>query len=214
MRSQIAVNTPFSTLPFTWTKYDTLSSKEKSNTTPSFVFNFDNNAYKSPKSPYSVIRIGQDGWINKQEIKLGDVYGIHVTNIHARTNAAITLNEKIEDSYFGNIYASDGVDKVITTKSCRTHQTYGADMRNVVFENIFYNSKENKNSIAFDFDENTKKHTFENVFIRNAFVGNAKTAINMKHGGSLFVNGLHGDSVIDKIVCNGGGKIYVDGTEL
>lgn len=196
------------------TVYDTISSKEKSNTNPCFVFNFDNNAYKSPKSPYSVIRIGQEGWVNKQPIKLGDVYGIHVTNIHARTNAAITLNEKIEDSYFGNIYASDGVDKVVTTKSCRTHQTYGVDMRNVVFENVFYNCKENEGSIAFDFDENTKKHTLENVFIRNAFVGNAANAIVMKHNGTLNVDGLYGSSVKEKIIIAEGGTVLLGGEKV
>ena len=196
------------------TVYDTLSSKEQSNTAPSFVFNFDNNAYKSPKSPYSVIRIGQEGWISREACKLGDVYGIHVTNIHARTNAAITINEKLCDSYFGNIYAYDGVDKVVTTKSCRTHQTYGADMRNVVFENIFYNVSSNANSIAFDFDENTKEHTFENVFIRSAFVGNSVCAIDMKHGGSLIVNGLYGNDVKRKIKCSDKGKVILDGEEM
>ena len=196
------------------TVYDTLSSKEQNNTAPSFVFNFDNNSYKSPKSPYSVIRIGQEGWINKQQVRMGDVYGIHVTNIHARINAAITLNEKIEDSYFGNIYASDGVDKVITTKSCRTHQTYGADMRNVVFENIYYNCKENPNSIAFDFDENVKRHTLENVFIKNAFVGNAAKVIDMKHDGVLVVNGLYGDSVKEKILVSDNSAVVLDGEKI
>ena len=196
------------------TVYDTLSSKEQSNTAPSFVFNFDNNAYKSPKSPYSVIRIGQDGWISKQACKMGDVYGIHVTNVHARTNAAITLNEKIADSYFGNIYAADGVDKVITTKSCRTHQTYGADMRNVVFENIFYNCKENSNSVAFDFDENVNTHTFENVFIRNAFIGDAGQAIIMEHGGTLTVNGLYGSSAKEKISVAECGAVFLDGEKI
>ena len=196
------------------TVHDTLSSKEKNNTAPSFVFNFDNNAYKSPKSPYSVIRIGQEGWINKQQIRMGDVYGIHVTNIHARTNAAVTLNEKICDSYFGNIYADDAVDRVITTKSCRTHQTYGADMRNVIFENIFYSCKENKNSVAFDFDENSKEHTLENVFIRNAFIGNANVAIDMKHRGTLTVNGLYGESARNKIFHTEYGKVVLDGEEM
>ena len=145
---------------------------------------------------------------------MGDVYGIHVTNIHARTNAAITLNEKICDSYFGNIYASDGVDRVITTKSCRTHQTYGADMRNVIFENIFYDCKENDNSVAFDFDENIGAHTLENVFIRNAFIGNANVAIDMKHRGTLTVNGLYGESVRNKIPHTECGKIFLDGEEI
>lgn len=145
---------------------------------------------------------------------MGDVRAIHVTNVHARTNAAILLNEKIEDSYFGNIYASDGVDRVITTKSCRTHQTYGADMRNVVFENIFYNCKDNKNSTVFDLDINTREHTFENVFARNIFAGNAVCAVDMKHRGTLVVDGLHGENMQEKIRVAEGGSVILDGVKI
>jgi hypothetical protein len=193
------------------TVYDAISSKEMNNDNPSFVFGFDNNAYNSPKSPYALMRIGQEGWINKKQCEMGDVYGIHVTNIHARTNAAVVINEKIEDSYFGNVYASDGVDRVVTTKSCRTHQTYGADMHNVVFENIFYNCKENENSIAFDFDVNGKEHTFNNVFIRNAFIGNARVAVDMKHKGVLNISGLYTDRSENTINVTEGAKVILDG---
>ena len=196
------------------TLYDAISSEEINNEHPNYVFNFDNNAYKSPKCPYAVMRIGQDGWINKQACRMGDVRAIHVTNVHARTNAAILLNEKIEDSYFGNIYASDGVDRVITTKSCRTHQTYGADMRNVVFENIFYNCKDNKNSTVFDLDINTREHTFENVFARNIFAGNAVCAVDMKHRGTLVVDGLHGENMQEKIRVAEGGSVILDGVKI
>ncbi len=193
------------------TVYDAISSKEINNDNPNFVFNFDNNAYRSPKSPYALMRIGQEGWIHKKQCEMGDVYGIHVHNIHARTNTAIILNEKIEDSYFGNIYASEGVDKIISTKSCRTHQTYGADMRNVVFENIFYNCKNNENSVAFDFDINGKEHSFENVFIKNAFLGNVKCAVDMKHKGTLNISGLYGENVNDKIKITSDALIILDG---
>lgn len=196
------------------TVYDTISSEEKNNSNPSFIFNFDNSSRKSPKSPYALMRIGQHGYIHNERCKLGDVYGIHVNNIHARINAAIMLNEKIEDSYFGNIYASDGVDRVVTTKSCRTHQTYGADMRNVVFENIFYNCKDNENSVAFDFDINSEEHTLENVFIKNAFIGNANVAVDMKHKGTLIINGLYGDNVKEKINVSGDGIVILDGEKI
>lgn len=193
------------------TVYDAISSKEMNNGNPSFVFNFDNNAYNSPKSPYAVMRIGQEGWINKKQCEMGDVYGIHVTNIHARTNAAVMINEKIEDSYFGNIYASNAVDRIVTTKSCRNHQSYGADMRNVVFENVFYNCKDNENSVAFDFDLNGKDHVFENVFIKNAFLSNAKCAVDMKHGGTLNISGIYGNDIKDKISLREGSAVIIDG---
>ena len=170
------------------TLYDAISSKEQSNESPSFVFGFDNNAYKSPKSPYSVIRIGQVGWISKRACEMGDMHSIHVNNIHSRTNCAVLLNEKLENSYFGNIYADAGVDRVVSTKSCRAHQTYGADMRNVVFENIFYKGA----GTAFDLDVNGVERTLENVYIRNAFVGDAEHAVDMKHGGALVIDGLYG----------------------
>lgn len=196
------------------TLYDAISSREMHNENPSFVFGFDNSKRNSPKSPYAVMRIGQDGWINKQECRMGDVRAIHVTNIHARTNAAILLNEKIEDSYFGNIYASDGVDRVITTKSCRTHQTYGADMRNVVFENIFYNCKENPDSTVFDLDINTRPHTLECVFARNIFAGGATCAVDMKHCGELVISGLYGENVREKIRVADGGSVILDGEKI
>ena len=196
------------------TVYDAISSKEKSNKNPSFVFNFDNNAYKSPKSPYALMRIGQEGWINKKQCEMGDVFGIHVTNIHARTNTALVLNEKIEDSYFGNIYAEDQVDRIVSAKSCRSNQTCGVDMHNVVFENIFYNCKENEDSVAFDFDINGKEHSFENVFIRNAFLGNAKVAVDMKHKGTLNISGLYGKDISEKIFVCEGAEVILDGEKI
>lgn len=196
------------------TVHDTVPSDRLADKEPSFVFGFDINAYKSPKSPYTTIRIGQDGYVHFNETKLGDVYGIHVTNIHTRTNCAVMLNENIKDSYFGNIYAGPDVDRVITTKSCRAHQIYGCDMRNVVFENIFYNCADNPNSVAFDFDLNQKEHTMDNVFVRNAFIGNAKVAVDMKHKGTLIINGLYGDNVKEKINVSGDGIVILDGRSV
>lgn len=194
--------------------HDTASSRQLANESPSFVFGFDLNNYSSPKSPYSTIRIGQDGYYTDRETELGDVFGIHVSNIHSRTNCSILLNENIKDSYFGNIYAGKNVHRVVTTKSCRKHQTYGCDMQNVVFENIFYSPDADNEAVAFDFDVNTKEHTIDNVFIRNAFVGAARCAIDMKHHGTLNVNGLYGDSVKDKIIHTECGQIILDGEEM
>ena len=196
------------------TVHDTVPSEKLADREPSFVFGFDINAYKSPKSPYTTVRIGQDGYVNFNETKLGDVFGIHVTNIHTRTNCAVMLNENISDSYFGNIYAGNDVDKVITTKSCRARQNYGCDMHNVVFENIFYSCKDNENSIAFDFDINKKEHTLDNVFIRNAFIGDAAVAVDMKHKGKLFISGLFGKSAEEKIKVAEGAEVILDGRSI
>jgi hypothetical protein len=51
------------------------------------------------------------------------------------------------------------------------------------------------------------------VFIRNAFVGAARCAIDMKHHGTLIVDGLYGESVKDKIICAECGKVIFNGEE-
>ena len=191
--------------------HDTTSSVQLANESPSFVFGFDLNNYSSPKSPYSTIRIGQDGYYTDRETVLGEVYGIHVTNIHSRTNCAVLLNENIKDSYFGNIYAGKNVHRVITTRSCRAHQSYGCDMQNVVFENVFYTPEDDNESVAFDFDINGRPHTLDNVFVKNAFVGSSKVSVNMKHGGRVTVSGLYGDGVGERITVADGGEVILDG---
>lgn len=194
--------------------HDTTSSAQLQNPSPSFVFGFDLNNYSSPKSPYSTIRIGQDGYYTDREVKLGEVYGIHVSNIHSRTNCSILLNENIKDSYFGNIYAGKNVHRVITTRSCRAHQSYGCDMENIVFENIFYSPEPDNDSVAFDFDINGKPHSLHNVFINNAFIGDSKTAINMKHSGKLVANGLYGSESEKKIEKCDDCEVVVNGNKM
>jgi hypothetical protein len=196
------------------TVHDTLSSKAIAEKDPSFHFNFEINAYKSPKSPYTTIRVGQDEYIHVKECTSGDVFGLHVTNIHTRTNTAILLNESVENSYFGNIYAGNDVDRVISTKSCRARQNYGAELKNVVFENIFYNCRDNENSTAFDFDTNNREHTIKNVFIRNAFIGNAACAVNMKHKGNIKIDNLCYDNADVKIDVCDGAEVIIDGNKI
>ncbi len=193
------------------TVHDTLSSAAMSETDPAFHFYFENNAYKSPKSPYAAIRVGQDEYIHLRECTSGDVFGLHVTNIHVRTNTAVMLNESVENSYFGNIYAANGVDRVISTKSCRARQNSGAELKNVVFENIFYDCRDNTNSTAFDFDTNNREHTMKNVIIRNAFIGKAECAVNMKHKGSLNISGLYSDLPSPSVTVCEGAVVIIDG---
>ena len=194
--------------------YDSMSSATAAIKAPSYIFNFDNNSYKTPKSPYSVIRIGQDGYVNKIPCAPGDVHSIHVTNIHARTNAAVLINVDIENSYFGNIYAENDVDRVITTRSCRDHQCYGANMRNTVFENIFYSCTDNEDSVVFDFDINQRDFALDGVTIRNAYVGEASTVINMQHLGRLTATDIYGNDVEKKITVRDGSTVILDGKKI
>lgn len=194
------------------TVHDSLASEVNAEKDSKFFncsdFAFD--SYKSPKSPYATVRIGQDNYIHLSPCQNGDIYGIHVTNIHSRINTAIMINVSLENSYFGNIYATNDVDRVISTGSCTPRHNYGADLKNVVFENIFYDCRDNESSIAFDFDTNNKPHAMSGVFVRNAFIGNAATAVNMKHKGTLKISNLVSDNPNAKIVVGDEAEVYID----
>ena len=196
------------------TVHDALSSQTNFKNKPNFFNRFEFNSYRSSKSPYATVRVGQDNYIHISECKSGDVFGLHVTNIHSRINTAIMLNESIENSYFGNIYAENGVDRVVSTGSCSLWHNYGAELKNVVFENIFYNCRDNENSTAFDFDTNNREHTVSNVFIRNAFIGNAACSVNMKHKGTLKIDNLCSDNPDVKINVCDGAEVFIYGKKI
>ena len=196
------------------TVYDTLSSQAITEKMPKFFNRFDFNSYKSPKSPYAVVRIGQDNYIHIRECANGEIFGLHVTNIHSRINTAVMINVSLENSYFGNIYATNEVDRVVTTGSCSLHHNFGADLKNVVFENIFYDCCDNADSIALDFDTNNREHTMTNVFVRNAFIGNSSCAVNMKHKGELKIENLCSDNPSAKISACDGAKLFVNGSKV
>ena len=194
--------------------HDAVSSLQLANKNPSFVFNFDLNEYRSPKSPYTTVRIGQSGYATNTETKLGDVFGIHVTNIHTRTNTAILLNENIKNSYFGNIYAGDKVSAVITTRSCREHQRYGCEMENVVFENIFCSDTEDGSHKVFDLELNGYEHSIKNVVARSIFAANSRHTVNMQHGGELIINGMYGEHTREGITVREGSSVIVDSEKI
>ena len=177
---------------------------------PHHRFVFDFNSCLTPRSPYAVVRIGQDMYINSQRQLLGDTHSIKVSNIHARCNSAIMLNMTLKNSHFSNIYATEGVERVVTTKSCREAQHRGADLENVVFENIFYNA-DGENRVAFDFDINDTPHTMKNVFVRNAFLGNPSLAINMLHDGEVTFDNVLCEGLDGKIKVKDGAKVFVNG---
>lgn len=190
--------------------HDTLSSAALADPSPSFVFGFDLSSYSSPKSPYTTIRIGQAGYVTNTETTLGDVFGIHVSNVHTRTNTAVMLNENIKNSYFGNIYAGDKVSAVITTRSCRAHQSYGCDMENVVFENIFCSDTDDGALTVFDFELNGTEHSMKNVVSRNVFSQNSRRIVNMQHKGEFIMNGIYGEHVKDGITVREGSTVIID----
>ena len=147
-------------------------------------------------SPYALLRVGQYGYFkNEQQPILGEIYDITATNLYSRGGVAVMLNVGVKNSYFGNIHAENDVDYVITTKSGRVWQRYGAELTNVVFENIFYDNVDNKEGVAFDFDVNEENYNLKNVVISKAFVGNCKNVFNVKQTGKIVFNNIFGEHV-------------------
>lgn len=145
--------------------------------------------------PYALIRMGQDGFFGKRNAVLGELYNIHATNLHAHLGAVIVANVAMENCYFGNIYAENDVDYIITTKSERETQTFGADLKNVVIENVFYNNQDNDYATAFDFSKNLRDFGVEQVLIRRAFLGNCKNVFNLQCDGEISYCDLFGAHV-------------------
>lgn len=149
-------------------------------------------------SPYAIIRVGQGDFYKWRNNVLGEIYGITATNIHAKHNAAIMINSSIDKSYFGNIYAENGVDNIVTTKSDWLHEVFGADIRDTVFENVFFQCTDNPDATAFHFVQKDKEHTLENVVIRNAFVGNCPCPVLQTYGEAVHTQGIYGKHAKEK----------------
>ena len=155
--------------------------------------------------PYALLRIGQPGYFKYRNSVLGELYNIHVTNLHMHMGCVILANVALENCYFGNIYADNDVDYIFTTKEARTTQTYGADLRNVVVENVFYSNRDNDFATAFDLDENGGTYTTENFIVRNAFVGNCKKVFHAAYG-AIEYTGVRGTYVEQENGVEIGGK--------
>ena len=145
--------------------------------------------------PYALIRVGQDGFFGKRNAVLGELYNIHASNLHAHLGAVIVANVAMENCYFGNIYAENDVDYIITTKSERETQVFGADLKNVVIENVFYDNRDNDYATAFDFSKNLRDFGVEQVLIRRAFLGNCKNIFNLQCDGEISYCDLFGAHV-------------------
>ncbi len=154
---------------------------------------FDFVRIRKSNSPYALLRIGQPGYGGRDSV-FGELYNIHATNLHMGIGCVIMANVSLENCYFGNIYAGNDVDYIFTTKELRTERVYGANMRNIVIENVFYKNEDNEFATAFDLHQKDQEFTAENVFVRNAFLGNCKTPFRVDYG-SLRYAGVFGKHV-------------------
>lgn len=162
---------------------------------PTHHMGFDISRLEKAITPYTLLRIGQDGYYKDRNNILGEVYGIHATNLHAGVGCVVMVNVSLENSYFGGIYADNDVDYILTTKSCRASQTYGADIRNVIFENIFMNNTDNEHATAFDLDINRENRKVENLIVKDAFLGNCRKIFNVQCDGEVAYRNLYGKYV-------------------
>jgi hypothetical protein len=156
---------------------------------------FDICRIRRGNEPYTLLRIGQSGYFVNRDSVLGELYNIHATNLHMHMGCVIMANVALENCYFGNIYADNDVDYILTTKEGRTTQPYGADMRNVLIENVFYHNVDNDFATAFDFDINVKDKNLENVFIQKAFLGNCKNIFHIACEGKIRYRDFFGTNV-------------------
>ncbi len=194
--------------------YDTINGIQNKNIENSNIF-AERHQWKrqGAKTPYTVIRIGQSAFCRERLNTMGEVYGITVKNVHARCNAAIMLNATIEKSYFGNIYAGSDCRCLISTKSSFDTQNFGVDMRDVVFENLYYKDSDREDAVAFDLAVTGEKRTFENVIIKNAFIGNCKKLLNMEHEGQILFDGLYSKDFENRIDNPANAKIVINDIE-
>lgn len=163
---------------------------------PTYKINpFDITRNRKGNSPYALIRVGQSGYFGKRDSILGELYNLHATNLHADQGCVILANVALQNCYFGNIYAGNDVDYIFTTKSARVSQRYGADLKNVVIENVFYDNVDNDHATAFDLDINDKECRAENLFVRTAFLGNCKNAFHVACDGEIRYRDVHGTHI-------------------
>ena len=86
-------------------------------------------------------------------------------------------------------------------------------MKNVVFENIYYQDTEREDSVAFDLAVTDKMNVLENVIVKNAFLGNCKKVLNMEHEGRIVFDGLYTDDLKDRILKNKNATVLINGKE-
>lgn len=193
--------------------HDSLNGVQNKNPENGNIFYNHEDEYKrvGSKSPYAMIRIGQHAFFSERVNKPGEIYGIRVNNIYARCNKAIMINVSLQDSYFSNIYGAEDVTHLISASSEWDGQIWGVDMKNVIFENLYFPNAD-ENAWAFDFRLNKQEKTLENVYIKNAFLGKCKNILNMEHKGQIIIDGLFADNIDEAVVENkNNAKIVING---
>ena len=156
---------------------------------------FDIVRLRKSNTPYALLRVGQPGYHKDRDSEVGELYNIHVTNLHMHMGCVILANCALKNCYFGNLYAGNDVDYILTTKEARSDQLYGADMENVYIENVFYDNRDNDFATAFDFDINRRECKVNNVIINRAFLGNCKKIFHIACDGQVEYTGLRGSHV-------------------
>ena len=71
-------------------------------------------------------------------------------------------------------------------------QIYGADLQNVVIEDVFYDNTDNDFATAFDFDINQVERRAENVVIRRAFLGSCRRPFSLREKGNVIFEEVRG----------------------
>ena len=190
--------------------YDVMGTQEGLGKATSTLGRLHGNRYAFPWSPYAVIRIGHDDYIRNKACAPGDVYAIHVSNIHARCNGVIMLNSDIQNSSFRNIYAGPDVDRIFTTSACRAEHPFGVDMRNVVIEQVYWESPAKEGTVAFDFVLNQKQRTVNSLYIRDVFPGDCETVLDMQHQGCVTMTDIHGENIKERIRVTNGARVVLE----
>lgn len=178
-----------------------------------YLLHFSNRRIVAAKSPYALLRIGQPAYFRERLNTPEDTFNINVSNIYARCNAAVMINVALGKSHFSGIYGSRETDRLITTRTDHYTQSYGADIRDTVFENCFFEADNRPGTIAFDFPVNQNMRKLENVIIRSAFLSGVETAVNMEQEGTLRIHDLFG-CTNDQISHGDNAHVILDGKEL
>ncbi len=90
------------------------------------------------------------------------------------------------------------MDYIFTTKEARAERQYGAIIKNVLIENVFYQNWDNDFATAIDLDLNREEFRADDLVVRNAFLGNCKNIFHMACRGEVEFSSLRGTYVKQK----------------
>lgn len=87
-------------------------------------------------------------------------------------------------------------------------------MRDVIFENLYYMDSNRVDAGAFDLAVTGEKRNFQNVIIKNAFIGNCKKLLNTEHEEKLIFDGLYADEIESRIEKASNAQVCINGKGL